>query len=97
MLIRNTFGQLLYIPHRHKLGHLIDIVYKNCFFADTHSAFDAAISLFLLQHLSDHNTSLFFLPTNSFLETVLSNRVKMYENATAIKQIAELIAEYPTI
>ncbi len=88
---------MLRILRRYKLSHLIDIAYKNCFFADTHSALDAATSLPLSQHLSDHNTSPLFLATDSSLETVLNNEFRVYGDKIAVKQIAELVVEYSTI
>lgn len=97
VLIRNISCQMLYISRRHKLGHLIDIVYENYFLANIYSAFNIVISPSLLQHLSNYNRSPFFLLTDSFQETILSNGVKIYKDATAIIQIAELVAEYPII
>ncbi len=88
---------MLHIPQRHKLGYLIDIAYKNYFLADTHSALDAATSPPLLQHLSNHNTSPLFLGTDSSLEIVLSNGIRVYGNKIAVRQIVELVAEYSTM
>ena len=42
VLIRNAFDQPLHIPRRHKLSHLIDITYDNCFFTDKQAAIDSA-------------------------------------------------------
>ena len=97
VLVRNTSSQTLRIPRRHKLGHLIDIAYENCFFTDTYSIRDAATSPPLSQHLSSHDAGSSLLSTNSSLETVLSNGVRVYGDPAAVKQIAELVAEYPTI
>lgn len=35
ILIKNIFDQLLHIFRRHKLGHLFDIAYNNCFLINT--------------------------------------------------------------
>ena len=42
ILVRNASDQSLRIPRRHKLGHLIDITYDNCFFTDEQAAIDSA-------------------------------------------------------
>lgn len=72
-------------------------MYENCFLANTHSICDAATSLSLSQHLSNHDASPSLLPTNSSLETVLNNKIRVYGNTTAVRQIAELVIEYCTI
>ena len=97
VLVRNNSSQTIRVPHRHRLGHIVDIAYENCFFANAHSVRDAATSPPYSQHLPNPDTSSFFLPSDSSLETILSNGVKVYGDATAVKQIAELVAEYPTI
>ncbi len=97
VLVRNTSSQTLHILCCHKLGHLIDIIYENCFLADTHSIRDTATFPPSSQHLSSHDTGSSLLPTNSSLEMVLSNRIRVYRDSAAIKQIAELVAKYPTI
>lgn len=48
VLISNAFNQTICISRRHKHGHLIDIVYDNCFPVNTISTLDAAIFSFLL-------------------------------------------------
>ncbi len=97
VLVRNNSSQILRIRRRHKLGHLIDIAYKNCFLAKTHYALDATTSPPSSQHLSDHDTRPPFLATDSSLEIVLSNGVRVYGDETVVRRIAELVAEYPTI
>lgn len=44
ILVRNVSNESLHIPCRHKLGHLIDIVYNNCFLTNTQSALNTATS-----------------------------------------------------
>lgn len=48
-------------------------------------------------HLSGYDAGSSLLPTDSSLETVLNKRVRVYGDPTAVKQIAELVVEYPTI
>ena len=97
ILIRNTSDQSLRIPCCHKLGHLIDIAYDNCFFTDERAAIDSATFPLSLQPLSEFSAGPPLFPTDSSLETVLDNGVKVYGDAAAVEQIAELVAEYPTI
>ncbi len=95
--IKNASNESFCIPCHHKLDHLIDIAYNNYFFTDTQSAFDVATSPPLSYQPPTYSNDTPFLATNPFMETVLDNRVKMYRNAVAIKQIANLVAEYPII
>ena len=97
VLVRNDFSRTIWVPRRHRLGYIVDIAYKNCFLADAHSVYDAVTSPPYSHHLPNPNTSSSFFPSNSSLEAILSNGVKVYGDATAVKQIAELVAEYPTI
>ncbi len=97
VLVRNDSSQTIRIPHRHRLGHIVDIAYDNYFLTNAHSIRDAATSPPSSQHLPSPDASSSFLPSDSSLETVLSNGVKVYGDATTVKQIAELVAEYPTI
>lgn len=97
ILVRNASNQPLHILHRHKLDHLIDIAYDNCFFTDKQAAIDSATFFLLSQPLLDFSAGPPLFLTNSLLETVLDNRVKIYRDTAAVKQITELIAEYPTI
>lgn len=97
VIVRNTSSEMLRIPRRHKLSHQINIAYDNCFFTNIQSALDTAISLPLSYWPLGHNDKPPLLPTDSFLETVLNNEVNIYGDAAAIKQIADLVAEYFTI
>lgn len=42
ILVKNASDLPLRIPRRHKLGHLLDMTYDNCFLIDTESAYIAA-------------------------------------------------------
>ncbi len=94
VLVRNDSSQAVRIPRRHRLGHVVDIAYNDCFqVADSHSVRDAATSPLSSQHLPNPDASSCFLPDDSSLETVLNNAVKGYRDATAVRQIAELVAD----
>ncbi len=98
VLVRNDSSQAVRIPRRHRLGHVVNIAYNNCFqVANSHSVRDAATSPPSSQHLPNPNASSCFSPDDSSLEKVLNNGVKVYGDATAVRQIAEFVAEYPTI
>ncbi len=97
VLVRNAPNESLRIPRHYKLGHLINITYDNCFLTDTQSALDIATSLLLLYQPPSCSSDSPFLATNLCMETVLDNGVKVYGDVAAIKQIADLVAEYPTI
>ena len=85
VLVRNTSSHTLHIPRCYKLGHLIDIAYENYFLADTHFISDAATSPPSSQYLSSHDASSSLLPTDSSLETVLSNGVRVYGDSAVVK------------
>ncbi len=97
ILVRNASNDLLRIPRHHKLGHLIDIAYDNCFLANTQSALDAATSPPSSYQPPNGVNDAPFLATDPSIETVLDNGVKVYGDPAAVKQIADLVAEYPTI
>lgn len=97
VLVRNDSSQTIWVLRRHKLGHIVDIAYDNYFLANAHSVRDAATSPPSSQHLLNSDTSSSFLPNDSSLERILSNGVKVYKDTAAVRQIAELMDEYPTI
>ena len=97
ILVRNTSDRLLRVPCRHKLGHLLDKAYKNCFLIDTQSAYDAAsvpLSLHFFSNLSARPT---LPPAETSIKTVLENDIRVFGDASAVKQISDLVAEYPLI
>ncbi len=97
ILVRNTSDLPLRIPRRHKLGHLLDMAYENCFFIDTRSAYNAA-SVPLSSHpLSVLGTEPTLPPTDVSMETVLENGIRVFGDANAVRQISVLVAEYPSI
>ena len=95
--MKNTSNKSLHILRRHKLGHLIDIAYDNCFLTNTQSVLDATISLPSSYQPPSCTDDSPFLATDPSIEMVLDNGVKIYGKPAAIKQIANLVAEYPTI
>ena len=97
VLVKNASVQPLGIPRQHKLGHLIEITYDNCFFTDEQAAINSATFPPLLQSLSDFSAGPPLCQTYSLLETVLDNSIKIYGDTATVEQIAELVAEYPTI
>ena len=94
VFVRNVSNETLRIPRCHKLGHLINIAYDNCFLTNTQSTFDAATSQPLSYRPLSCNNKPSFLPTNPSLETVLDNEVNVYRDAAAVRQIVDLVAEY---
>ena len=97
VLIRNASDQPLRIPRQHKLGHLIEIAYDNCFFMDEQAAINSATFPPSSQSLSDFSARPPLCQTDSLLKTVLDNGIKIYGDTAIVEQIAELVAEYPTI
>ncbi len=96
VLVRNSSDLPLCILRRHKLGHLLDIAYENCFLTDTRSAYDAA-SVPPSSPFSNLGAGPTLPPTDTLMEKVLKNRIRVFENANAVRQISDLVAEYPSI
>lgn len=94
ILVRNASNQPLRILRCHKLGHLIDITYNNCFFFNKRAVVDLTIFFLLSQLLSDFSTGPLLFLINFLLKTVLDNNIKVYRDVAAVKQIAEQVAEY---
>ena len=73
------------------------MAYENCFLIDTRSAYNATSvppSLYLFSNLRAGP----MLPsTDALMETVLENRIRMFGDANAVRQISDLVAEYPSI
>lgn len=97
ILVKNTSDWPLYVPSWQKLSHLLDIAYDNCFFWDIWTAYDSATissSSHLFSNLSARFT---LLPTDFPMETLLDHGIRVYRDASAVKQISDLVAEYPSI
>ncbi len=96
VLVRNASDLPLRVPRRHKLVHLLDIAYENCFFTDTRSAYDAA-SVPPSSPFPNLGAGPALPPADTSMETVLENGIRVFGNANAVKQISDLVAEYPSI
>lgn len=73
------------------------MAYENCFFIDIQAAYDAAFvppSSHLFSNLGTEPT----LPlTDASMETVLYNKIRVFGDSNAMRQIADLVTEYPSI
>lgn len=83
--VRNASNESLCISYCHKLGHLINIAYKNYFLTDTQCALNVATSPPSLYQPLVYSNNFSFLLTDLFLEIVLDNGVKVYKNAAAVR------------
>ena len=97
IIVKNASDLLFCVPRRHKLGHLLDMTYDNCFFIDTKSAYSAASI-----PPSSHPFSVLgaepTLPlTDTSMETVLENGIKVFGDVDVVRQISDLVAEYLSI
>ena len=97
VLVRNTSNLPLRIPRQHKLGHLLDIAYENCFLLDTRSAYDAASVPPSSHPFSNLGAGPALPPADASMETVLENGIKVFGDTNAVRQISDLVAEYPSI
>lgn len=97
ILVRNTSYLPLCVPYWHKLGHLLDMAYKNCFFIYTQAAYDA-VSVPPSSHpFSNFGTEPRLPLTDASMETVLHTGIRVFGDSNAVRQIADLVAEYPSI
>lgn len=97
ILVSNTFDRLLRIPRHQKLGHIVDICYKNCFSADAQATFDSAAFPPRAQPFFDLHAGVALAPTDTLMEMQLDNGMRIYGDEVAIREISELVAKYPTI
>lgn len=94
ILVKNAFNQLFHVPHWHKLDHLLDMTYKNCFLIDTQSAYNAASVPASLHSFSNLSAEPTLLPINALIEIVLNNGIRMFKDASLVKQISDLVTKY---
>lgn len=92
LLVNNPSDRPVYISRRHKLGHLFDIAYDNCFFVDTHFLHDSTTFLLSLQSFSDLSIGSSLSLVDFLMETVLDNGIKIYGDMAAVKQIGTAIS-----
>lgn len=97
VLVRNTSDLSLRIPRRHKLGHLLNIAYDNCFHLDTRSAYDTAFVPPSQHPFFNLGAGPTLPPTDASMETVLENGIRVFGDTNAVRQISDLVAEYPSI
>lgn len=97
ILVKNPFDQLVCISQYHKLSYLLIITYDNYFLANMQSVHDLAAFLPLSCPFSNLSTGHLLLTTNLLMEIVLDNEIRVYGKAVVIKQIADLMIEYPLI
>lgn len=97
ILIRKASDWPLCILGQQKLGHLLDIAYENYFLKDTKSAYDTAAISLSLHFFFNLSAEPILPPTDSLMETVLKNGIRIYGDASAVKQIFDLVVEYPFI
>ena len=97
ILVKNASDRPLCVPRRHKLGHLLDMAYENCFLIDTQSAYNVASVPPSSHSFSNLSAGPTLPPTDASMETVLKNGIRMYRDASAVKQISYLVIEYSSI
>lgn len=73
------------------------MAYKNYFFINTQFAYDVASIPLSLHFFSDFSAGLTLPSSKASMETVLKNGIKVFRNASVIKQISGLVAEYSSI
>lgn len=97
VLVRNTSDRPLHISRRQKLGHVVDICHNNCFLANVKSAFYSATVPPQTTLCFEHEFSWAPTLTDSSIETMLDNRVRVYGDKHAVTLLSQLVAEYPSI
>lgn len=97
ILIKTASDQLLRILRQHKLGTLPYIDYKNNFLINTISAYNAASVLSFFHSFSNLGAGPNLLPTDTLMETVFKNGIKMFRHTSNVKRISYLVAEYLSI
>ena len=97
ILVSNTSNRPLCIPRHQKLGHVVDICYENYFSADAQATFSFAAFLPKAQPFFNLYAGVALAPTDTLMETQLDNGVRIYEEKVAVREISELVAQYPSI
>lgn len=97
ILVSNTSDCPLCIPQYQKLSHIVDICYENCLLADAQVTFDSAAFPLRTQLFFGLHAGIALAPTDMPLKTQLSNGMRVYRNEVAVKEISELMAQYPSI
>lgn len=97
ILVSNTSDCSLRIPRHQKLSHIVDICYKNCFLADAQATFDSAAFPPRAQPFFNLHAGVALAPTDTLMEMQLDNGVRVYGDEAAVREISELVAQYPSI
>lgn len=99
ILFSNIFDCPLRILWHQKLGHIIDICYENCFLADVQATFNSTAFSPRAQPFFDLHAriALALTDTNTFIKIKLDNGIRVYKNKAAVREISELVAQYPFI
>lgn len=97
ILVRNASDLPLCVPCWHKLGHFLDMTYENYFVIDTRFAYNATSVPPSSHPFSVLGTGPTLPPTNVSMKTVLKNKIRVFEDANTVRQIFDLVVEYPLI
>lgn len=71
------------------------MAYKNCFLIDTQSTYNAVFITPSLHSFSNLSTGPTLPLIDALMETILKNRIRVFRDTSAVKQISNLVAEYP--
>lgn len=99
ILVINTFNSLLHIPKHQKLGHIVDICYKNCILGDVQIPFNSLAFLSKAQLFFNLHAGIRLALTDmdTSIEIQLNNGMKIYRDKVAFQEILELVAQYLSI
>lgn len=94
ILVSNISDPLLHILQHQKLGHIVDICYKNCFLANIQAIFNSAVFLPKAQSFFNLYAGIALAPTDTDIpmETHLNNGIEVYRDKAAVREISELVA-----
>lgn len=93
VLVKNVSDQPLCVSRQHKLDHLLDIAYNNCFPMDTQSAYKLAAVLSSSHSFSNVSVGPILLSADYLMETIFNNQIRVYGNTNIVKQISDLVTE----
>lgn len=97
ILVKNSSDHPLHISRYQKMGHVVNIRYDNCFFADAKSAFDSATVPPQTVPFFEHELSTTPTAINLSMKTTLANGVRVYGDKYEVTLLTQLVAEYFSI
>lgn len=97
ILVKNAFNRSHCVFRQNKLDQELDMAYKSCFLINIHLAFDAPIVSPFLHSFSNLSTWPTLLPMGSLMEIVFKNGIKIYKDASVVRQIFILVAKCASI